>query len=119
MSNYALLRAAISEAVEKGEGLLADNWEFLGLLADFLDDYSDPSVVSNWQPKWEVDVGAGCKVGVTIDDHCFVVLVPSFKMKGDEVEYTGEWKPTPWIPMAAARLIAEKSKFAQKEEEEN
>lgn len=69
----------------------------------------DPDIVSNWQPKWEVDVGHDCKVGVTIDDHCFVVLVPGFEMKGGEIEYTGEWKPTPWIPMAAARLVAEKS----------
>jgi len=63
---------------------------------------------TDWQPKWEVDVGHNCKVGITTDDHCFVVLVPAFEMKGGEVEYTGEWKPTPWIPMAAARLIGER-----------
>ena len=60
---------------------------------------------SDWQPRWEVDVGSGCKVGVAIDDHCFVVLVPGFEMKDGEIEYTGQWKPTPWIPRAAARLI--------------
>ena len=68
----------------------------------------DSGTIVNWQPKWEVDVGADCKVGVTIDDHCFVVLVPGFKIVDDKIEFTGTWKPTPWIPVAAARLIAEK-----------
>ena len=68
----------------------------------------EPSTVANWQPKWEVDVGAGCKVGVTIDDPCSVVLIPAFEMKNGEVEYTGKWTPTPWIPKAAAQLIVER-----------
>ena len=52
--------------------------------------------VSPWQPRWRVDVGHGCEVGVTTDDGCFLVLCP------DE---TGQWWPGQWIPPAAARLI--------------
>jgi hypothetical protein len=36
-------------------------------------------------------------------------------MRGGEVEYTGEWKPTPWIPIAAAHLIGKKAKMWDRE----
>lgn len=28
----------------------------------------------NWKPKWLVDIGHECQCGITIDDHCYVVL---------------------------------------------
>ncbi len=56
----------------------------------------DPSAFSSWQPRWRVDVGHGCEVGITTDDGCFVVLYPT------EV---GQWRPGKHIPIAAARLI--------------
>ncbi len=56
----------------------------------------DPGVVSPWQPRWRVDVGHGCEVGVTVDDGCFVVLYP------DEM---GQWRPGTHIPVAAACLM--------------
>lgn len=54
------------------------------------------AAVSQWKPRWTVDVGHGCKVGVTMDDGCFLVLVP---------DGTGQWWPGQWIPPAVARLI--------------
>ena len=56
----------------------------------------DPGFVSLWQPRWRVDVGHDCEVGVTVDDGCFVVLVQN---------ESSEWHPTAHIPVAAARLI--------------
>lgn len=54
------------------------------------------AAVSPWQPRWTVDVGHGCEVGVTTDDGCFLVLYP---MKD------GQWRPGAHIPTAAARLM--------------
>jgi len=57
---------------------------------------ADPGLMSPWQPRWRVDVGHGCEVGITIDDGCFVVLYQN------ESE---QWRPGSHIPLAAARLI--------------
>ena len=70
--------------------------------------FESPAYVSPWQPKWKVDVGHGCEVGVTIDDHCLMALIPTHKMTNGEIEFTGEWKPTPWIPKAVAEFMATK-----------
>ena len=51
--------------------------------------------VSNWQPRWKVTDSRGDDVGITVDDHCFVVLVQN----------EGRWKPSAWIPAGAAKLI--------------
>lgn len=53
-------------------------------------------VKPNWQPEWLVNVGDSCKCGITIDDHCFVVLSPT---------ETGQWQPVKHIPKQAARQI--------------
>lgn len=54
------------------------------------------AAASALEPKWTVDVGSGCEVGLTIDDGCFVVLYPQ----------GGGWKPGSYIPKAAAKKIA-------------
>lgn len=57
---------------------------------------SDPKL--NWQPQWLVDIGHGCQCGITIDDHCFVVLVQNC---------VGGWIPTEWIPPKVAYRLGE------------
>ena len=51
----------------------------------------------NWVPRWVVVCG-DWEFGVTVDDHCFLVLVKS--------EH-GQWLPTKWIPWQAARKLGE------------
>lgn len=51
-----------------------------------------------WRPEELIDVGHGCQVGITTDDHCFLVLVQ---------DWYGNWKPSKWIPIAAARRLGE------------
>ena len=58
---------------------------------------NSPEQASSWIPEWFVDVGHGCTLGVTIDDHCFVVLYP------DE---SGQWSPGTRIPEPVARFIS-------------
>jgi hypothetical protein len=49
-----------------------------------------------WQPKEVIDVGHGCRMGITSDDGYYLVLSSS---------YTGSWKPFNWIsPVVAKRL---------------
>ena len=57
----------------------------------------DP-LLKGWEPTWKVDVGNDCEVGVVMDDGCFLVLVPN---------ENGQWLPTKWIPVAAARFIGD------------
>lgn len=47
----------------------------------------------HWMPKWIVRVGSITKVGITIDDGHYLVLV---RAGG------GKWTPTKWIPKEAA-----------------
>ena len=56
----------------------------------------DGPALDLWQPRWTVDVGHGCEVGVTTDDGCFLVLYPT---------KAGRWRPGAHIPTAAARLM--------------
>lgn len=51
-----------------------------------------------WQPDQIVDVGHGCKLGITTDDGCFVVLYPT--------EF-GQWRPGTHIPPPVAKVIGE------------
>jgi hypothetical protein len=51
-----------------------------------------------WQPEEIVDIGQGCRVGITTDDGCYMVLLPN---------QNGFWKPTNWIPKEAARRLGE------------
>lgn len=55
-------------------------------------------ISSSWEPQWQVDVGDDCRVGITIDDGCFVVLYP---------QAGGGWKPGQHIPRQAAEKISE------------
>ena len=54
-----------------------------------------------WQPEQIVDVECGCKLGITTDDGCFVVLYPT--------EF-GQWRPGTHIPTPIARVIGELAK---------
>jgi hypothetical protein len=51
-----------------------------------------------WQPKEVVDLGNGCRMGITSDDGYYMVLSAS---------YTGSWKPSSWIPPVVARRLGE------------
>jgi hypothetical protein len=51
-----------------------------------------------WQPKEVVDLGNGCRMGITSDDGYYLVLAPS---------YTGSWKPSSWIPPVVAKRLGE------------
>jgi hypothetical protein len=51
-----------------------------------------------WQPKEIVDLGNGCRMGITSDDGYYMVLSAS---------YTGSWKPSNWIPPVVAKRLGE------------
>ncbi len=51
-----------------------------------------------YQPKEVVDIGDGCRMGITSDDGFYMVLSPS---------YTGSWKPSRWIPPEVAKRLGE------------
>jgi hypothetical protein len=51
-----------------------------------------------WQPKEIIDLGDGCKIGITTNDGYYTVLLPG---------YNGSWKPTNWIPARAAKRLGE------------
>ena len=55
-------------------------------------------VKSNWQPQWLVEDEHGCKLGICIDDHCFVVLSPDTE---------GQWHPIKHIPDMVAQRIGQ------------
>ncbi len=52
----------------------------------------------NWQPKEIIDLGDGCKIGITTHDGYYTILLPG---------YNGSWKPTNWIPARAAKRLGE------------
>jgi len=49
-----------------------------------------------WQPDWEIDVAPNSKLGIVMDDGCFVVLYPT---------EAGQWRPGTHIPAEVARFI--------------
>ena len=51
-----------------------------------------------WVPEWVLVDKHGCRVGLTVDDHCYVVLLP------DE---EGRRKLVSWIPPIAVEKIVE------------
>jgi hypothetical protein len=51
-----------------------------------------------WEPAAIVDVGHGCRVGITTDDGCFLVLYP---------EPGGGWRPGTHIPRQAVQKMSE------------
>ena len=56
----------------------------------------------NWQPKEIIDIGNGCKMGITSDDGYYIVLSPS---------HEGSWKPSNWIPPMVAKRLGELASF--------
>ena len=58
----------------------------------------------NWQPEWLVEDKHGCQCGITVDDHCYVVLCQ---------DWGGNWNPSNHIPPHVAvylgRLSAERA----------
>ena len=61
-------------------------------------DMSRMPSVSSWVPRWIVDVGRDCEMGIAIDDHCFVVLAQAG---------SGHWMLSRWIPWQVARKLGE------------
>jgi hypothetical protein len=59
---------------------------------DYADD-RDSGSVAEWRPRWVVEVGHNCRVGIAIDDGCFVVLYP-------KPGYN--WKPGTHVPRQVA-----------------
>jgi hypothetical protein len=51
-----------------------------------------------WVPQWIVPVGKDSEVGITVDDHCFVVLVK---------HWSGRWVPTSHVPSEAAAKLGD------------
>ena len=49
-----------------------------------------------WKPRWLVDVGQGCSVGITTDDGCFVVLCQ---------DWYGNWRLSKHIPPTVAQFL--------------
>ena len=65
------------------------------LTSDHLDSDFDPEIDRQviWRPKWEVNLNDDSKLGIAIDDGCFVVLYPT-----DD----GGWQPGTHIPKSVA-----------------
>ena len=51
---------------------------------------------SGLRPRWRIACSEWDEIGVTVDDHCFVVLM----------KFDSEWTPIPYIPRAVAEWIA-------------
>jgi hypothetical protein len=64
---------------------------------DVVDDHCKPEAVG-WRPRWLVDVGHGCQLGITIDDDCFLVLYP---------HDNDTWKPGKHIPKQVAERMTQ------------
>jgi len=55
-------------------------------------------IKSNWQPKWFVKDEHDCHCGITLDDHCFVVL---------RQDWDGNWTPSNHITNAVVMFLGE------------
>jgi hypothetical protein len=56
----------------------------------------DQASGSRWQPHWVFTAAVGYTVGLTVDDHCFVVLV---------ADQNDQWRPAYHIPQLVAEEI--------------
>ena len=65
-------------------------------------DNTDGEKEMKWQPKEIIDIGNGCKMGITSDDGYYIVLSPS---------HEGSWKPSNWIPPMVAKRLGELASF--------
>jgi hypothetical protein len=61
------------------------------------DDLDNPEGV-NWRPRWLVEVGHGCHLGLATEDGCFVVLYPG---------KNGTWRPGKRVPRPVAERMAQ------------
>jgi len=52
------------------------------------------------QPKEIINLGDGCKIGITTNDGCYTVFL---------LDCNGSWEPTNWIPARAAKRLGELS----------
>jgi len=57
---------------------------------------------TKWQPKEIIDLGDGCKIGITARDGCYTIYL---------LDGNGSWEPTNWIPARAARRLGELATF--------
>ena len=58
-------------------------------------EYPSP-FVEQWEPSWLVDVGNDMKVGIALDNECYVVLTQTS---------AGLWRPITHIPVEAAKML--------------
>ena len=58
-------------------------------------EYENPG---SRQPKEIIDLGDGCKVGITAHDGCYTVFL---------LGHNGSWEPTNWLPARAAKRLGE------------
>ena len=61
-------------------------------------DATTNAVVDAWMPRWVIEYGKNDVAGITIDDHCVVVLVKN---------WLGEWTPATHIPREVALRLPE------------
>lgn len=59
---------------------------------------NEPAAKPGWRPQWFVDVGDHCRLGIAVDDGCFIVLYP---------HPNGVWRPGTHVPQAVANRMAE------------
>jgi hypothetical protein len=58
-------------------------------------EYPSP-FVEQWEPSWLVDMGNNMKVGIALDNECYVVLTQTA---------AGPWRPITHIPVEAAKML--------------
>jgi hypothetical protein len=58
-------------------------------------DYPSP-FVEEWEPSWLVDMGHNMRVGIALDNECYVVLTQTA---------AGPWRPMTHIPVEAAKML--------------
>ena len=58
-------------------------------------EYENPGA---WQPKEIIDLGDGCKIGITAQDGFYTLFL---------LDCNGSWEPTNWIPARAAKRLGE------------
>ena len=58
-------------------------------------EYEKPGT---WQPTEIIDLGDGCKIGITTQNGCYTVFL---------LDDNGSWEPTNWIPARAAKRLGE------------
>ena len=55
-----------------------------------------------WQPKDIIDLGDGCKIGITAHNGNYTIFL---------LDHNGSWEPTNCIPARAAKRLGELATF--------